>query len=142
VFVFGLTTSQLYDKRKICLLLTIINYFYRDVISTWSSGTGGAGIIGAVSYAGLSMVLSTENTLLVMLIVPILEAITFWYILKHPRHTKIPITKDSNSQEQIIKVPKKSLKDKINLIPGLMKYMIPLGLVYVFEYFINQGLVK
>lgn len=113
------------------------------MISTWSSGTGGAGIVGAVSYAGLAMVLSTENTLLVMLIVPILQAITFWCILKHPAHRRIPITKDGiNSQERIIKVPKKSFRDKINLLPGLMKYMIPLGLVYLFEYFINQGLVK
>jgi len=112
------------------------------VISTWSSGTGGAGVIGAVSYAGLTLVLSTENTLLVMLAVPLLQAITFWYILKHPAHTKIPITKNGiDSQEEIIKIPKKTFKDKINLVPGLLKYMIPLGLVYLFEYFINQGLV-
>ncbi|XP_067209139.1 battenin-like [Linepithema humile] len=89
------------------------------------------------------MVLSIENTLLVMLIVPVLEAIAFWCILKHPVHTRIPITKDGiNSQEQIVKVSKKSFRDKINLVPGLMKYMIPLGLVYLFEYFINQGLYE
>jgi len=112
------------------------------VISTWSSGTGGAGVIGAVSYAGLTLVLSTENTLLVMLAVPLLQAITFWCILKHPAYTKIPITKNGiDSQEEIIKIPKKTFKDKINLVPGLLKYMIPLGLVYLFEYFINQGLV-
>lgn len=113
------------------------------MISTWSSGTGGAGVIGAVSYAGLTMVLSTEHTLLVMLAVPLLQAITFWCILEHPAHTKIPITKNGiDSQEQIIQVPRKSFKDKINLLPGLMKYMIPLGLVYLFEYFINQGLYE
>jgi len=114
----------------------------RNVISTWSSGTGGAGIIGAVSYAGLAMVLKPETTLLVMLVVPVLQAITFWGILKHPAHIKIPITKNGiDSQEQIIKVPKKTFKQKISLVPGLLKYMIPLGLVYLFEYFINQGLV-
>jgi len=112
------------------------------VISTWSSGTGGAGVIGAVSYAGLTLVLSIENTLLVMLVVPFLQAVTFWVILKHPTHIRIPITKNGiDSQEQIIKIPEKSFRDKINLVPGLLKYMIPLGLVYLFEYFINQGLV-
>lgn len=30
---------------------------------------------------------------------------------------------------------------KTKLIPGLLRFMIPLGLVYLFEYFINQGLV-
>lgn len=112
------------------------------MISTWSSGTGGAGVIGALSYASLATVLSIENTLLAMLIVPLLQAITFWCILKHPAHTGISITKNGvESQEQIIKVPEKSVRDKVNLVPGLLKYMIPLGLVYFFEYFINQGLV-
>lgn len=32
--------------------------------------------------------------------------------------------------------------EKLRLVPGLLKYMIPLGLVYLFEYFINQGLVS
>lgn len=112
------------------------------MISTWSSGTGGAGVIGALSYASLTTVLSIENTLLVMLIAPLLQAITFWCVLKHPAHTGISITKNgTESQEQIIQISEKSIRDKINLVPGLLKYMIPLGLVYLFGYFINQGLV-
>ncbi|XP_012230607.1 battenin isoform X1 [Linepithema humile] len=141
--IMGVVITSLSSGLGEVTLLSYSNEFHKDVISTWSSGTGGAGIVGAVSYAGLAMVLSTENTLLVMLIVPVLEAIAFWCILKHPVHTRIPITKDGiNSQEQIVKVPKKSFRDKINLVPGLMKYMIPLGLVYLFEYFINQGLYE
>lgn len=141
--ILGVVITSLSSGLGEVTLLSYSNQFHKDVISTWSSGTGGAGIAGAVSYAGLAMLLSTEHTLLVMLVVPILEAITFWYILKHPVHVKIPITNDGiNNQEQIIKVPKKSFKDKINLVPGLMKYMIPLGLVYLFEYFINQGLYE
>lgn len=42
---------------------------------------------------------------------------------------------DSNLQNQ-------SLSDKFSYIPTLMKFMIPLGLVYFFEYLINQGLVS
>lgn len=114
----------------------------REVISTWSSGTGGAGIIGAVSYASLSIWLSTSETLLLMLIVPLIQGITFWFILVHPSDTNIPVTKDGiDSQEHIIEVPRKSFKDKIYMLPGLLKYMLPLGLVYFFEYFINNGLV-
>jgi battenin len=48
---------------------------FRDVISTWSSGTGAAGILGAGSYAGLTSVgLSATNSLLVMLVVPVVMA--------------------------------------------------------------------
>ena len=33
--------------------LQLGSYFDPNVISTWSSGTGGAGVFGALSYAGL-----------------------------------------------------------------------------------------
>ncbi|KAL0108823.1 hypothetical protein PUN28_014146 [Cardiocondyla obscurior] len=141
--IMGVVVTSLSSGLGEVTLLSYSNQFSKEVISTWSSGTGGAGVIGALSYAGLAMVLSTEHTLLVMLTVPFLQAITFWGILKHPTHIKIPITKNGiDSQEQIIKVPKKSFRDKISLVPGLLKYMIPLGLVYLFEYFINQGLYE
>ncbi|XP_036147160.1 battenin isoform X2 [Monomorium pharaonis] len=141
--ILGVVVTSLSSGLGEVTLLSYSNQFSKQVISTWSSGTGGAGVIGAVSYAGLTMLLSTEHTLLAMLAVPLLQAITFWFILKHPGHTRIPITKNGiDSQEQIIQVPKKSFRDKINLVPGLLKYMIPLGLVYLFEYFINQGLYE
>ncbi|KAH0951106.1 hypothetical protein HN011_003259 [Eciton burchellii] len=141
--ILGVVLTSLSSGLGEVTLLSYSNQFAKNVISTWSSGTGGAGIIGAMSYAGLAMVLEPETTLLVMLVVPVLQAITFWCILKHPAHTKIPITKNGiDSQEQIIKMPKKTFKQKISLVPGLLKYMIPLGLVYLFEYFINQGLYE
>ncbi|XP_011880279.1 PREDICTED: battenin [Vollenhovia emeryi] len=141
--IMGVVITSLSSGLGEVTLLSYSNQFSKQVISTWSSGTGGAGVIGAVSYAVLKEVLTIEHTLLVMLVVPFLQAITFWCILKHPAHTKIPITKNGiDSQEQIIKIPKKSFKDKLKLVPGLLKYMIPLGLVYLFEYFINQGLYE
>lgn len=141
--ILGVVVTSLSSGLGEVTMLSYSNQFSKQVISTWSSGTGGAGVIGALSYAGLATVLSIENTLFVMLIVPVLQAITFWYILKHPTHTRISTIKTGvESQEQIIKVSEKSIRDKINLVPGLMKYMIPLGLVYLFEYFINQGLYE
>ncbi|KAL2738790.1 battenin [Vespula squamosa] len=124
-------------------LLSYSHQYPKQVISTWSSGTGGAGIIGALSYASLSMWLKTSQTLLLMLIVPLIQAITFWLILVHPSQTNISVTKSGiDSQEHIIEVSGKSFKDKIHLLPDLLKYMIPLGLVYFFEYFINHGLFE
>lgn len=76
-----------------------------------------------------------------MLIVPVLEAIAFWLILVHPTQPMMPFQSEIGSQEQMIKVPEKTFSEKMKLLPTLMKFMIPLGLVYFFEYFINQGLV-
>ncbi|KAI4491237.1 hypothetical protein M0802_010333 [Mischocyttarus mexicanus] len=127
--------------------VTMISYshqYSKQVISTWSSGTGGAGLIGSLSYAGLATWLKTSDTLLLMLIVPCIQAVTFWFLLVHPSQKIIPSKKESTgSQDQmIIETSTITFKDKINLVPGLLKYMIPLGLVYFFEYFINYGLYE
>jgi battenin len=57
------------------------NILLRNVISTWSSGTGAAGIISAFSYAALTEPhfahWSPKTVLLIMLIVPIFSAFTF-----------------------------------------------------------------
>ncbi|XP_047365002.1 battenin [Vespa velutina] len=141
--ILGVVVTSVSSGLGEVTLLSYSHQYPKEVISTWSSGTGGAGIIGALSYASLSMWLNTSETLLLMLIVPLIQAITFWFILVHPSQTNIPITKDGiDSQEHIIELPRKSFKDKINLLPGLLKYMIPLGFVYFFEYFINNGLYE
>lgn len=141
--ILGVVVTSLSSGLGEVTLLSYSHKYSKQVISTWASGTGGAGIIGAVSYATLTMWLSNEHTLLVMLVVPVIQAITFWLVLVHPPQHSIPITKHGiDSQEQIIEVPRKGFKEKLSLVPGLLKYMIPLGLVYLFEYFINQGLYE
>lgn len=46
---------------------------FSAVISWWSSGTGGAGLLGSLSYLGLTQAgLSPQHTLLSMLGIPIL----------------------------------------------------------------------
>lgn len=45
--------------------------YSREVLGGWGSGTGGAGVAGALLYSGLTqMGLSPRVTLLIMLIVP------------------------------------------------------------------------
>lgn len=141
--ILGVVVTSLSSGLGEVTLLSYSHQYPKQVISTWSSGTGGAGIIGALSYAALTTWFSNEDTLLIMLVVPIIQGLTFWLVLVHPPQSGVPITKNGiESQEHIIEVPRQSFKDKINLVPGLMKYMIPLGLVYFFEYFINQGLYE
>lgn len=120
------------------------------MISTWSSGTGGAGIFGSFSYAALiSIGVSPVNTMLIMLSVPLIEGAAFWVLLRNPctipkRDSETEFKTSSDDQEAGIetKQAKLSLSEKIRYVPTLFKYMIPLSLVYLFEYFINQGLVS
>lgn len=124
------------------------------MISTWSSGTGGAGVVGATSYAGLtSLGMSPKSTLLLMLVVPGVEAIAFWVILRHPHKMSYNYNKQNadaaaNANDDDDRdygeegTPLVTMRDKLNFIPRLLMYSIPLTLVYLFEYFINQGLVR
>jgi len=63
----------------------------------------------------------------------------FWILLEHPPKNKKLVacrsSLDSSTQNQ-------SFYSKISYIPTLLKFMIPLGFVYFFEYLINQGLVS
>ncbi|XP_034241553.1 battenin-like isoform X2 [Thrips palmi] len=127
--------------------------FFKDktVITMWSSGTGGAGVLGAASFLLLKLVLSPRDTLLVMTVVPFIMALTFWVLMVHPRLDSAddePVA--SGEKPVIVKVhddvpvsaTRASFVDKLRDVPPLLKYIVPLTLVYFFEYFINQGLYE
>ncbi|ALC43860.1 cln3 [Drosophila busckii] len=127
----GETTFLAYSSR-----------FNKNVISTWSSGTGGAGVIGSLSYATLrSLNVSPRDTMLIMLIFPAIEAFSFWLLLRRPQ--VLPVTAVESTEELIRDdKPLVGFKEKMSYIKHLFKYMLPLCLVYFFEYFINQGLFE
>lgn len=87
------------------------------------------------------MIMNPDAALLSMLIVPVIEAGAFWLLMVHPVEPTI-VKYGIDSQEAIVKKPKKTLREKFELMPRLVPYLIPLGLVYFFEYFINMGLVS
>ncbi|KAI6171509.1 Battenin [Aphelenchoides bicaudatus] len=168
--------------------LSLASYYSSNTISAWSSGTGGAGIFGALAYAGLTEPhfanLSPRTTLLVMLVVPLLFLLTYFTILTSvdavykPRWTDVrtwlvphkckekvlmheqiqigekskPWSYDQASTTTISTGSRRSLgnekgsdidltlSERLNLILPLLKFIIPLAIVYYAEYLINQGL--
>lgn len=134
--ISGVVVTSLCSGLGEVTLLQFSSFYDKNVVSTWSSGTGAAGIAGSLSYAALNS-LGLRNALLIMLVVPILMAISFWVILPKPQTTHNSELKTDNPHDN-----KLSFKKKLSLFPGLLKYMIPLGLVYLFEYFINQGMFE
>ncbi|XP_075731529.1 CLN3 lysosomal/endosomal transmembrane protein, battenin isoform X4 [Rhipicephalus microplus] len=130
--------------------LAYSSHFDTDVISTWSSGTGGAGVLGAFSYAAMASVLTPETTLLVMLCVPVLLAISFWGILVHPKKDSRQPVAVPDEEPLLLSCSGCSEEEegtltfvqKLKLMKPLLKFMIPLGFVYFAEYFINQGLLE
>ncbi|XP_022699751.1 battenin-like isoform X3 [Varroa jacobsoni] len=148
----GVVAASLSSGLGEITFLKYSSHYHKNIVSAWSSGTGGAGVLGATLYCGITFVLSPEATLLVMLIIPILLAISFWIILEHPRQSiesgnPLGIYSAASGagccgSRAAPRGPTFSLAQKIKLIKPLLKYMIPLGLVYFAEYFINQGLTE
>ncbi|KAH7701439.1 Protein CLN-3.2, partial [Aphelenchoides avenae] len=173
--------------------LSLASNFPRDVISGWSSGTGAAGILGALTYAILTdrafLAMTPSHALLFMLIVPAVFALTFSHMLQSPptvhrvvlwrpetywiprggvRRPFDAISPASSTEdlyrplmaeEALAPSPVRedvdedsrhrrnsnvhlALSAKIRLIKPLLRFMVPLSVVYFAEYFINQGLVE
>lgn len=77
--------------------------------------------------------------MLIMLIIPLIEGVTFWLLLRNPNEIAVPKCPDnviSKEEDEF------SFRDKIRYMSSLLKYMIPIFLVYFAEYLINQGLVS
>ncbi|KAK6106341.1 CLN3 family protein [Brugia pahangi] len=155
--------------------LSLTPYFTKNTISTWSSGTGGAGIIGSLTYAALTephfLNLSPRITLLIMLVVPLIFSLAYWCLLVFPDSIhKISIMKLSTwvvpktclsetsfndisnietqnadkslTSSEHVKQRILSFKEMLLTTFSLLRFMIPLMLVYLGEYFINQGILQ
>lgn len=126
-------------------------FFFRDVIGHWASGTGGAGVFGALTYAGLIQIgFTPKSTMLLMLLVPFCQALAFFVGLKESNNSSLDPSTSRTSlihhhsdidHDITIVQPEIDFVQKVNYLPNLMKYVLPLFTVYVCEYFINQGLV-
>lgn len=174
--IFNLPAEKCMHLSLMCCIVLILLFSCRlrptnrNVLSTWSSGTGGAGIIGAFSYAALIAVGLTEKiTLISMTSVPILQLLIYCFLLRAPTSVatyastangaidislqgpteslrKKSLTSMKLESEQMNKLaecelPLEGIKDKLKYMPSLFKYIVPLVLVFLCEYLINSGLV-
>ncbi|XP_059929700.1 battenin isoform X1 [Gadus macrocephalus] len=65
--------------------LSLTAFFSSDVLEGWGSGTGGAGVAGALMYSALTQAgLSPPDTLLTMLLVPAAMLLSYFFLLAFP----------------------------------------------------------
>ncbi|XP_034396333.1 battenin isoform X2 [Cyclopterus lumpus] len=148
--------------------LSLTVYFSRDVLGAWGSGTGGAGVAGALIYSGLTQVgLSPRVTLLIMLVIPFAMLLSYFFLLVLPhslpqwrdreaeytavvsedRQALMDGSEEEEEQENSIPAEDRTsgpltCTEKLHVIKSLLRFVLPLGLVYFAEYFINQGLME
>jgi battenin len=129
---------------EITFLSLSTTYDNIQTISGWSSGTGTAGLGGSLSYAGLTAAhVSPRNTILIMLVVPIFMLMSYAVLskLEINQYEKIGDNEKTDSDSEAVETGN-LLTQRTRLIGPLLKYMIPLFVVYLAEYFINQGLFE
>lgn len=83
------------------------------------------------------------------LILSLSLALRFWVVLERPNvevsseNRGVTVNTTSDASDNIpLAYTNETFSEKLKWIPSLFKFMIPIGLVYFFEYFINQGLVS
>ncbi|KAG7334767.1 hypothetical protein KOW79_001363 [Hemibagrus wyckioides] len=148
--------------------LSLTVYFSSDVLNGWGSGTGGAGVAGALLYSAITQAgLSPRVTLLIMLTVPVVMLISYFLLLDFPpsftqwrpgsgspseghfQERRPLIVDDDEDYVQDEKGDREerstrplTFSDKLHVLKGLLKFTVPLCVVYFAEYFINQGLLE
>lgn len=176
--LFGVTLASLSSGLGEITFLAMSSYYHKDVISAWSSGTGGAGIFGALSYLALTAWFGITDfmTLMVITVAPLFMILAAFGIMSGYHSRSGFCSSQKRASEQVpdleaiaqqtddtggiddtqdgitmaMAIPSKpsktsvsaadlTLTDKIKHIIPLMKYMIPLFVVYYSEYLINQG---
>ncbi|KAF6207390.1 hypothetical protein GE061_018631 [Apolygus lucorum] len=175
LILVGLSINKAFIISGICLvsfsqglgessiLAYTIFFKTKNVLMTWASGTGLAGLLGSFSYAlMIDLGLTPRTTIFSMLVMPATMAINFWIVTERPLHVQfehdhadLKLIKHSErkrrkaetlkriAEGEHIEPPKSQLVENLKSIPLLIRtYTVWYGLVYFFEYFINQGLFE
>ncbi|KAM9250228.1 battenin [Cariama cristata] len=113
--------------------LALASAYPRVGVSCWSSGTGAAGLGGALGYGALLQAgLPLPRALLPALALPLLTLLSYFFLLgPPPRPTEPPPPAVGLTPAQRWGVTK-----------GVVRQAGPLAVVYFAEYFINQGLLE
>lgn len=104
-----------------------------DALNGWSSGTGGAGLVGSFCYLLLTSIfhISIPLSLLSFEIFPLGFLLYFKLDRNHQPYVALPNSSSPHPQNN----PSTWFKLKTLIFP----YMLPLTTVYFFEYLINQS---
>ncbi|KAH8873833.1 Protein BTN1 [Schistosoma japonicum] len=86
--LLGIVSASLSSGIGDVSFLSMLAFFEKSCVSAWSSGTGAAGLIGSLSYVGLTSITTPENTLRIIVLVPCATFLMYFFVLDRPHHEK------------------------------------------------------
>lgn len=108
----------------------------------YASGGGASGVAASLSYAALIDIgFTPKTTLYLMLIVPLVELVSFLFINESNAMASNSLSTTSLIEDgsgTATEAPCMTLSEKWQYLPKLMKYFNPLLINYICEYIINQ----
>ncbi|CAF1080313.1 unnamed protein product [Adineta ricciae] len=155
--LFGVACASISSGFGEITILQLSSFYSIHTVSAWSSGTGAAGLLGSLSYALLTgpIKLKPKSAILVLLFIPVIQLISYFMVgastaaskqqqyQQIADHSKDETTDDDDEKPARDEVAVlENRPSRLQLIKPLIKYIIPLTLVYFAEYLINQGLYE
>lgn len=150
--ITGICMASLSSGLGELTFLQLTHFYDRGCsITGFSSGTGSAGLLGSFIFMFLTSVLNVKTWLVLVLfaLLPVAFLFVFYGILP-TMEVKVMDVENEAVEDQIQEYfVKKPLSLKIvthvsstveKAAPLFFPYMLPLGLVYICEYVINQGI--
>ncbi|KAG5362644.1 Protein BTN1 [Yarrowia sp. B02] len=132
--------------------LQLTHFYDTKALNGWSSGTGGAGLVGSGLFMLLTTVLGVpvKTALLVFAFFPLAFLGVYFYLLPPREYNRVPgaFPVRSNDPEAGLETQPITWEfvasgyetTMARLKPLVLPYMLPLFLVYFSEYTINQGI--
>lgn len=155
VKLIGVVLASLSSGGGELSFLGLTHYYGQVSLAGWGSGTGAAGLVGAGLYVILTewWMFSVRDSLLFSAFLPAIMLFSFFVILPHEqmaatvKYNAVPEREDDvddTPASSTLLVPAvntgNSFETNIRRAKALfMPYMVPLLLVYIAEYTINQG---
>ena len=111
----------------------------------YAVGLALTGLVSSSSYAALTQVLTPDKVILCMSFIPFLMTLAYFLMPspdKFVQESETQKEKIGNIKLNLPKVETMNFYSKLKVIVPLIKYMVPLFLVFFTEYLINQGLFE
>lgn len=151
--IFGILFASLSSGIGEVTFLQLTHFYdEKQAIGGFSTGTGGAGLLGSFVFLLLTNILRLEVwvSLLMFAIVPFGLAVTYFVVLpKLQSYSRLPGDPDGSVQNCSFRPQNenrtRNLQGHVSatlakIRPLVTPYMVPLFTVYVSEYVINQGI--
>ena len=91
LILLGVVFASIGEGLGEITFLSLTAIYSKSEVAAWSSGTGAAGISGALSYLILTFFLSPRTAIFLMVVVPFIMGIAFWGLLFIPQLTLLKI---------------------------------------------------